>query len=75
MALKRVSRETKKTLLGHTPAQRKAFEYFAKRHPYWKMRSIHYARRVGFWSCLVGAVSDHSSPSQVHGKRKRKRGK
>lgn len=66
--MKLSKREIKKQMLGYTPKQRQAFEYFAKRHPYWKFRSIHFDRRVGFWICLVGAVTYFCRPEDLRRK-------
>ena len=64
-------RELKKSMLAYTPTQAIAFEYFAARHPFWKMKSLHFNRRIGYWVCLVGGVSYHAKPAAIRkGKRK-----
>ena len=62
-------------MLARTPAQRRALEYFLRRHKLGKIRGLHFSRRIGYWICLVGAVSYHAKPAVIrvrHAPRRRR---
>ncbi len=61
----RTTKETHFQLLAKTPTQKSALIYFAARHPWRKIRSVHYSRRLSHWVCLVGAVSYFAKPMQI----------
>jgi len=60
------NRTIQRELVAKTPAQRRAFDYFAWKHHYKNIRAICYHRSpFPHWTCLVGNTSYFVRPRDM----------
>lgn len=58
-------RDLKKSMLAYTPKQAAAFEHFARRISFKKIKAIYYNRRTRLWCCWDGGDTTYTARPRV----------